>query len=551
MKKRFLTTLFAAPLIAAPVLGVCSCGNNDNQVYQELRESMINNFLEWCKHPHPTYYWGPLNKYLTEWAEKRGWEVHRDEYFKETAQAEWPNDIKDYYGNIWFDVPATKGYENYPLTILQTHMDMVIDGMTYEEAKTTPVKPVIDKEKDIITTEGQKTSLGADDGAGSCIALALLDSDKVAHGPLRMLITADEEDGMLGANVLDPTALKGAKYLMNIDGDHLGYIVNSSGGMRAFWYALNGTDTDKVTTVDASCTQIVSIKCTGLRGGHSAANIIGHANALKCVLEVIDKSNIITNDSTFQLISATTDSHVTNAIPAEVTIKFATSGEIYGTQTKINTAMEQVAQKWKDLCPGDKDLAITAEYGLIDTTAKALTSDFSKTFNRFMNWYDFGVLQWIPGKENKAPATSQNLGPLTIDCTKENIADVLLFGSSSRSCYEDKLEEMERLIITHSDSILGENHYSLYADNPPYQPVEVNPMRDAIEKGYEYAGVNWELIDEHGGLEISAFATQRPDLYLTSVGPQLADWHSKHETLFLSSVIPTLKAIAHTLTLLK
>ena len=111
---------------------------------------------------------------------------------------------------------------------------MVIDGMTYEEAKTTPVKPVIDKEKDIITTEGQKTSLGADDGAGSCIALALLDSDKVAHGPLRMLITADEEDGMLGANVLDPAALEGAKYLMNIDGDHLGYIVNSSGGMRAF-----------------------------------------------------------------------------------------------------------------------------------------------------------------------------------------------------------------------------------------------------------------------------------------------------------------------------
>jgi di/tripeptidase len=167
-----------------------------------------------------------------------------------------------------------------------------------------------------------------------------------------------------------------------------------------------------------------------------------------------------------------------------------------------------------------------------------------------MDWYQFGVIDWID-EEKETPASSQNIGPITLDCTQQNIEDVLLIGSSSRSCYEEKLEEFETNIKAWADEKLGEGHYDLFAKNPPYSPTEINPMRDAMERGYEHAGVEWNLIDEHGGLEISAFAQSKPELYLTSIGPQLADWHSKHETLFLSSIIPTFKALAYTLTLLK
>ena len=87
----------------------------------------------------------------------------------------------------------------------------------------------------------------------------------------------------------------------------------------------------------------VTINCNGLRGGHSAGNIIQHANALKCLLDVIDTSGLAGTDGTFQLVSATTNTQVVNTIPTNVTIQFATSAA--NAETKINSAINATINK--------------------------------------------------------------------------------------------------------------------------------------------------------------------------------------------------------------
>lgn len=551
--KKIFKAMFIAPIVAAPTLSICACGKNQNALYEELKNTMISNFMEWCKHPHPTYYWGPLNKWLTEWAESKGYTVTRDNYYKAQAQTEWPNEYKNYYGNIWFDVPATAGYEAYPKTILQAHMDMVFeDGDHHYDPKTTIIKPYIDKQNNTMTTEGQETSLGADDGAGGCMALSLISNSKVAHGPLRILFTADEEDGLLGAKYMMDNdqnlgLLDGVKYFINIDGEEEGYVVHSSGGIRYFWYGLKTGDEAKVSIIDSSCTKTVTINCNGLRGGHSAGNIIQHANALKCLLDVIDTSGLAGTDGTFQLVSATTNTQVVNTIPTNVTIQFATSAA--NAEAKITSAINATINKWKGLCPDDKDISITAAYGTPSTSTKALTSEFSKTLFNFMNWFDFGVLEWLV--ENKTPKSSQNIGPLTLDCTQSNITNVLKFGSSSRSCVQTKLEEFEAANIAKANECFGDDHYDLFGSAPPYEPVEVNPLRDFIEEGFRKAGIEPFSYDEHGGLEISYFSRMDTNLNITSIGPTLRDCHNHKETLYLDTIIPTFKAIVYALKLLK
>ena len=551
--KKLTKIIFAAPIVA-PTLSICACGENNDAVYNNLKDSMINYFLDWCKYPHPSYYWGPINKHLTEWANSKGWTVSRDDYYKQEAQANWADEYKDYYGNIWFDVPATAGYESYPTTILQAHMDMVIDGMTIEEAITTPIKPYINNENNTMTSEGKQTSLGADDGAGACMALALITNPKVEHGPIRVVFTADEEVGLFGAAALgkkdDGTqidVLGDAKYLINIDGDVFGNIVNSSAGIRGFWYKLIEGDQAKVSTIDSSCTKTVTINCSGVRGGHSAGNIIKHASALKCLLDVIDKSGLAVGDNKFQWVSATTNVVVTNAIQKDATIQFATSDA--NAETKINIAINATLDKWKGLCPDEKDIEITATYGTTSTSTKALTDEFSKTFFSFINWYDFGVLDWLV--VDKSPKSSQNIGPLVIDCTQEEITNVLLFGTLTRSCENEYLEKYKADAINWTDTMLGTGHYEVASDYPPFQPKEDNPLRDAMIKGYDFANVKANVFDEHGGLEISQFAIVKPNLFMTSIGLQLTDMHSKNETLYLYSILPTLKALTYTLKILK
>ena len=127
----------------------------------------------------------------------------------------------DETGNVLIRKPATKGYENRKTTVLQSHMDMVcekIAGLDFDFSKDAIQTKV---EGEWMTAQG--TTLGADDGIGGAIQLAVLADDTLEHGPLECLFTRSEETSLVGASNLDPHLLKG-EYLINLDSEDEGQI---------------------------------------------------------------------------------------------------------------------------------------------------------------------------------------------------------------------------------------------------------------------------------------------------------------------------------------
>ena len=169
--------------------------------------------------------------------------------------------VRDKMHNIVLFKEATKGYENHETVMLEGHMDMVCE-------KEKDCNLDMDKEGlrlyvdgDFLKAEG--TTLGGDDGIAVAYALAILESDEISHPKLEVVITVDEEIGMLGAAVMDLSMLTGHT-MLNIDSDEEGiFLTGCAGGM-----ALNVSI--PVTRVRQTGKKL-SLIVTGLSGGHSGS----------------------------------------------------------------------------------------------------------------------------------------------------------------------------------------------------------------------------------------------------------------------------------------
>ncbi|MDR0512481.1 MAG: M20/M25/M40 family metallo-hydrolase, partial [Treponema sp.] len=131
-----------------------------------------------------------ISDYLLSFAKERNLSAHRDDAL-----------------NVIIKKPGTHGFENRETIIIQAHVDMVCEknAETVHDFTTDPIKLLVDG--DFLKAEG--TTLGADNGAGVAMALALLDSADIPHPPLEILLTTGEEIGLLGAVRLDSSLLEG------------------------------------------------------------------------------------------------------------------------------------------------------------------------------------------------------------------------------------------------------------------------------------------------------------------------------------------------------
>ena len=137
-------------------------------------------------------------------------------YVIKIADANGLKHATDAAGNVVVKKPASKGHERAPTVILQCHLDMVNE-------KNSDVVHDFDKDPIVPRRAGEYlnatgTTLGSDNGIGVAAMLALMDSSDVAHGPLELLFTIDEETCLTGASDLDPALLSG-KILINLDSE--------------------------------------------------------------------------------------------------------------------------------------------------------------------------------------------------------------------------------------------------------------------------------------------------------------------------------------------
>lgn len=347
-------------------------------------------FEELCKIPHGSYNTKEISDYLVSFA------VNHDLKY-----------IQDENNNVIIFKPASCGYENAPVTIIQGHSDMICEkkpGSAHDFTKD-PLKLAIDG--DLIYA--RDTSLGGDDGIAVAYALAILESDTIAHPPLEVVITTDEEVGLLGAAALDTSALKGT-CMLNIDSEEEGHILTGcAGGMTAesripLQYAKEEG-------------MAVTVSIAGLKGGHSGIDITekrGNATILMGrflyeLAKTVDysladiqgglKNNAIPRMSTAQIVIAGEDIEKVTAY-AEVfqnNLRTEYSGSDDGAEVRVQ-AKEQ------------------DNYEVLTTASKA------KVIFYLMNIPD-GILKMSAHIEGLVE-TSTNLGIL-------NIEDGVLYGASS------------------------------------------------------------------------------------------------------------------------
>lgn len=205
----------------------------------------IKYFLEITKIYRESKHEDKMSEYLINFAKKRGLKY-----------------IKDKCGNVLI----TKTVDEKLPIILQAHLDMIyISDNNFDfKNKKIPVK----MNKRYIYTNG--TTLGADDGIGIALILAMFDKvDKNIEG----LFTTSEEIDMSGAKNFDASILSG-KYLINLDGFDKDTIINKT----AAFYDLEINK--KISMKKSIYNNTYKIEVSGLKGGHSGADIeknIGNA----------------------------------------------------------------------------------------------------------------------------------------------------------------------------------------------------------------------------------------------------------------------------------
>ena len=436
-------------------------------------------------------------------------------YLKAFGESRSLESIIDDAGNVLIRKPATKGMEERPTIILQSHMDMVCDKLVdYDiDFLKDPIKSYIDGEW--LKAEG--TTLGADDGIGCAIELALLDASDIEHGPLECLFTRDEETGLTGAHSLKGDMLKG-NMLLNLDSEDEGlFYVSCAGGKTttATW------NTSYMSVGKDYFFLKASVK--GLTGGHSGDDINKkRANAIKLLARFLYKEQ----KKMPVLLAQFNSGKLHNAIPRDGSITFAVPfSEKETARVDWNVFSTEVEEEFHVTEP-----SIQWHMESTDTTP-VMPADLSKRIILALQAVDNGVYSVVQDTIlGDITETSSNLASI---CTTETSCSIVC---SQRSSVMSNLENIVNTIrsvfelagadtITHSD---GYPAWKMRTESH-LRSVAVQCYNDLFGKAPKVIGI-------HAGLECGLFAERYPDLDMLSLGPTMRGVHSPDERLLIPTV---------------
>lgn len=416
--------------------------------------------------------------------------------------------------NVIIKKAGTKGYESLPTVVLQGHMDMVCvkeESFDFDfEKDSIPLKV----EDDFVRTEG--TSLGADNGIAVAMAMAILESDDMAHPPLEVLVTVAEETGMDGVLNLNPDNLSG-DILINLDSEEEGvFLTSCAGGVR------NRVSREMTFTTPQAEKKPYALKVEGLVGGHSGIEINkGRANAIKLLMEVVEGA--VKNFGA--QVGTLAGGEKMNAIPKRAeALLWVGENEVSDLMTQVRTQLEAFKAQYKEAEP---TMTITLSAGVESGADTVLSSESAQAAIALVKGIPTGVQSMCADIEGLVES-SNNIGVLSLD------DKTLMLNSAVRSSVKALKEGINHKI----QSVCDENGATmeLIADYPawPYNPV--SPIRDLMQKIYEEKfGKPAEVSAIHAGLECGFLKEKVGEMDMISLGPNMWDVHTPQEHLSISS----------------
>ncbi len=435
------------------------------------------------------------------------------EYLKAFAESKNLEYKVDSAGNIRIKKGASPGFESRPGIVLQGHVDMVCEknsDVNFDFFKE-PLKVVEDGEW--LTAEG--TTLGADNGIAVAMAMAVLEDKSLSHGPLEALFTVDEETGLTGAANLDQSMIEG-DILLNIDSEEEGiFYIGCAGGITTIGsipVSLTSTDTGGI---------LFSLKISGLKGGHSGAEIHeGRGNSLVMGARILQA---VMEDTSIRICSISGgDKH--NAIPRELFVSFAADSR---KEEKIRETVSRYSEILKNEY-GDIDPGLSVELNVTpDIPKAALTEKDSVNIVNTLFILPHGVM----GMSRKLPGlveTSTNLAAVHLE---ETTVTILTSQRSSVMSAMDHVARRIRTILENAGaSIRLEGQHPAW--NPDPGSGILKTFKDVYKKTY---GKEPEVTAIHAGLECGVLKEKFPEMEMISFGPDMKDVHTPDERLNIPS----------------
>jgi len=420
--------------------------------------------------------------------------------------------IQDRVGNMVIRKPAHPGREAAPMVMLQGHLDMVSEKNegTLHNFDTDPIKIV--RDGDWLKADG--TTLGADNGVGIAAALAVMESKSIAHGPLELVFTVNEETGLTGAAEFSGGMLK-SKYYLNLDNEEADAIcIGCAGGIKTIGRR-------KVGFRKAKANAALQIKVSGLKGGHSGVDIHqGRGNALRILGGVLQTLL----DHHPAEIAEINGGSAQNAIPREAfAIVLVDSRKAEQLRSVIATAE---AEYRADLGAFDAGLKITAEK--VASPGKAMAQADGRVLVDLLASLPHGVLAMNPD----VPGLTQNSTNLAIVSTKGQTVEIV---TSQRSAIERSKCAAARMVSTiFRLAGFAVGHSGSY---PGWKPEPTSDIVRKLQAVHEKTfGKPARLIAMHAGLECGVIGEKYPGMQMASFGPTIVDPHSPNERVQISTV---------------
>lgn len=454
-------------------------------------------FDEITKVPRPTHHLDKMKEFLVDWANRHNIPVKTDAV-----------------GNVVMTKPATPGHENAPTIILQGHQDMVAEKRndSNHDFFNDPIETIVDG--DWVKANG--TTLGADNGIGCATGMAVLLDNTLVHGPIEVLMTVDEEQGLIGANGLEPGMISGS-ILLNLDSEEHGQLVIGCAGGKVtvctYKYSTEAAPADY---------KYFDVHINHMMGGHSGMEIgLGRGNANQQLARFIWKIS----QSCDVVVSRIDGGNLANAIPREaiatIGIPADKEAELMAYATEFNKTIH-----------AEFALAENPDFTFDVTTAETPATIIDKKQSEALIATIFSTPNGVQGMSNAVPGlieTSCNLA--SVKMQDDKIVITVHQRSSVDSRRDEIADRIKALYQMIGCEVIFEDAYVGWAPNPNSKVLKI-----AEESFVDLFGEKPRVEALHAGLECGLFLEKMPNLDMISFGPTLKDIHSPSEKANIPSV---------------
>ena len=448
-------------------------------------------FEKLCAIPHGSRNTKAISDYLVAFAREQGIRC-----------------IQDNLNNVILFGEGTCGMENHAPVILQGHMDMVCEkdpGCSLDMAAEG-----LDVTHDDTCVYAKGTTLGGDDGIAVAYAMALLMDKTIPHPPLEVIITVDEEIGMLGAAGIDLSMLRGRR-MINLDSEEEGiFTVSCAGGATAVLSLPNNRH-----AVYGPC---IRLAVDGLQGGHSGAEIHkNRANANKVMGEFLGRIQKLMPLCLTSFSGGSKD----NAIPRSCQATAVAMGIHLERINEVAAALQaEIREKY------DEPDATVQAFDVDALGGNGLSTEDTAKVVALLCAAPNGVQAYsadIPGLVQ----TSLNLGIAKLG---ERFTATFSVRSSVNQEKQALLDKLRDLVGFYGGS------YSQMGEYPAWEYRKDSDLRDTMVRIYrQMFGKEPEVLAIHAGLECGLLGQKIPGLDCVSIGPQMHDIHTSREKLEIAS----------------